>query len=398
MTMGRTKNTRSRARLICGTLVFALCCSAAAVQAQMAGEEGADVPLWRVRGEYLLWWSNGNPLPPLVTTSPAGTSRPNAGVLGQPGTEILYGNQTIDTLARSGGRLTMTRWLDDANLNGLEFVGIFVGDDYQSGSFARQSPGSPILSRPFFNATSNQEDAELVAFPNVLAGRVAVNSYSEVYSGAMLLRHNLGQGEFTRLDFVGGYRYFKLRETLSIRENLESIDQGGVVPLGTTTDLLDRFATSNQFHGAEFGFSAFYDMELVTIELLAKVAVGGAFRQAAISGRTTTTVPGDPPLNTAGGLLALPSNIGNYSEATFGVLPEFGLNTTVALTQNTSFIFGYTLIVLNDVLRTGSQIDRVVNTSQIGGDPLVGPARPAFHFQHSNFVIQGLNFGLDYRW
>ena len=25
---------------------------------------------WRVRGEYLCWWSNGNPLPPLVTTSP----------------------------------------------------------------------------------------------------------------------------------------------------------------------------------------------------------------------------------------------------------------------------------------------------------------------------------------
>ena len=99
-----------------------------------------------------------------------------------------------------------------------------------------------------------------------------------------------------------------------------------------------------------------------------------------------------------GGLLALPTNIGNYSESTFGVLPEFGLNTTVALTQNTSFIFGYSLIVLNDVLRTGSQIDRVVNTSQIGGDPLTGSARPAFHFNHSNFVIQGLNFGLQYQW
>ena len=63
--------------------------------AEVSGSELA--PAWRVRGEYLLWWSNGNPLPPLVTTSPAGTPRPSAGVLGQPGTEIVYGAQTIDT-------------------------------------------------------------------------------------------------------------------------------------------------------------------------------------------------------------------------------------------------------------------------------------------------------------
>lgn len=396
--MGRKTYSRIRACILCQSLVVAFCCSVASVQAQIEGEVDAGVPLWRVRSEYLLWWSNGNPLPPLVTTSPAGTPRQSAGVLGQPGTEVVFGGQTIDTLARSGGRITLTRWFEDSDINGLEFVGFFVGDDYQSGTFDRQSPGSTIISRPFFNATSNQEDAELVSFPNVLAGRVRVNSYSEAYSGAMLLRHNLGQGEIGRLDFLGGYRYFKLRETLTIRENLESIDQGGVVPLGTTTDLVDRFATSNQFHGAEVGLSAQFYLEMVTVELLAKVAVGGAFRQAVISGDTTVVVPGNPPLNTAGGLLALPTNIGAYSESTFGVLPEFGLNTTVALTQNSSFIFGYSLIVLNDVLRTGNQVDRVVNTSQIGGDPLVGPARPAYRFNHSNFVVQGLNFGLEYLW
>ncbi len=395
------RNSTVLRRLVVSCLTTVVMVGAARFGFAQEFDEGSGPelpPAWRVRSEYLLWWSNGNPLPPLVTTSPAGTPRQSAGVLGQPGTEIVYGGQTIDTLARSGGRITLTRWLEDSDVNGLEFVGIFVGDDYQSGTFDRQSPGSPILSRPFSNAISNQEDAELVAFPNVLAGRVRVNSYSEVYSGAMLLRHNLGQSEISRIDFLGGYRYFKLRETLSIRENPESIDQGGVIPLGTTTDLVDRFATSNQFHGAEFGLSAQFFLEMVTVELLAKVAVGGAFRQAVISGDTTVTVPGNPPIMTAGGLLALPTNIGTYSESTFGVLPEFGLNTTVALTQNTSFIFGYSLIVLNDVLRTGSQIDRVVNTSQIGGDPLVGPARPAFHFNHSNFVIQGLNFGLEYLW
>jgi hypothetical protein len=59
---------------------------------------------------------------------------------------------------------------------------------------------------------------------------------------------------------------------------------------------------------------------------------------------------------------------------------------------------GYTLIVLNDVLRSGNQIDRVVNTSQIGGQPLEGAALPAPNFDHSTLVLQGINLGLEYRW
>ncbi len=356
------------------------------------------VPAWRVRGEYLLWWSNGNPLPPLVTTSPIGTPREDAGVIGTPGAEVIFGGESIATGARSGGRLTLSRWLDDDDITAIEFVGIFVGDDYQSGDFVRQSSGSPIYSRPFFNVDSGEEDAELVAFPNILAGRVAVASYSEAYSGATLLRHNIGRGETGRLDFLGGYRYFRYRETLQIRENLESIDQGGVIPLGTTTDLIDRFNTANEFHGAEFGLAAEFFFPSVFVELSAKVALGSAYRQAAISGSTIVTVPGDPSTTTAGGLLALPTNIGTYGDTTFGVLPEIGLNTSIALTQDVTFLFGYSLIVLNDVLRTGNQIDRVINTSQIGDDPLVGAPRPAFSFNDSTFVLQGLNFGLEYLW
>src|SRR5688572_23238391 len=113
--------------------------------------ESDPLSLWRVRGEYLLWWSNGNPLPPLVSTSPPGTDRTEAGVLGTPGAEILFGNETIDTGARSGGRITLTRWLESYSDTGIEFVGFYVGDDYQSGNFVRESQGDPILSRPFFN-------------------------------------------------------------------------------------------------------------------------------------------------------------------------------------------------------------------------------------------------------
>jgi Putative beta barrel porin-7 (BBP7) len=387
-------------------LILLATCALAYTPAAAAQEDGLGdfagemdyAPLWRVRGEYLYWWSNGNPTPPLVTTSPAGTPRAQAGVLGTPGVEVLWGDRAMDTEARSGGRVTISRWLEDDDETVVEFVGFFVGNDYQSGDFVRESAGAPILSRPFLNVTSNLEDAELVAFPGVLAGRVAVRSYSEAYSAAALLRQNYSYVPSGRIDVIGGYRYFHWREELTIQENLVSIDPGGVIPLNTTTDLNDRFATGNDFHGAEFGLAAEYFWPTVSVELLAKVAIGGTFRSAAVGGATTVTIPGNPPQTTAGGLLALPTNLGSYSESAFGVLPELGLNMTFALTPDVSLLTGYSLIVFNDVLRTGRQIDRAVNTSQIGGDPLIGPARPAFAFDHSNLVLQGFNVGLEYRW
>lgn len=373
-------------------------CLPAELRGQDIGYEDEFLPLWRVRGEYLYWWSNGNSLPPLVTTSPANTPRTDAGVLGTSGVDVLVGGETIDTGARSGGRVTISHWLEDADETVIEFSGFYVADDYQSGDYVRESQGLPILSRPFLNAQSGDEDAELVAFPNVIAGRVTIDSYSEVYSGGIALRQNIGYGPRGRIDFLGGYRYLKLRETLSIRENLVSIDQGGVIPLGTTTDLIDRFQTGNDFHGADFGLSAEFFGPSFSVEMLAKVAIGGTFQKAVISGDTTVVVPGNPPIVTPGGLLALPTNIDSYTQGSFGVVPEFGLNLTYSLSPDFSLLCGYTLIVFSDVLRSGGAIDRVVNPSQIGGDPLVGAPRPTFNFDSSNFVLQGVSAGLEYRW
>lgn len=59
---------------------------------------------------------------------------------------------------------------------------------------------------------------------------------------------------------------------------------------------------------------------------------------------------------------------------------------------------GYSRILLHDVARTGDQLDRTVNTSQIVARPLDGPARPAAQIAGSDLWLQGLNRGLDYRW
>jgi hypothetical protein len=51
---------------------------------------------------------------------------------------------------------------------------------------------------------------------------------------------------------------------------------------------------------------------------------------------------------------------------------------------------------MTNVAQVGRQLDLGVNPTQIGGDPLVGAARPSFTFHNTHYWLQGLNFGLEY--
>lgn len=353
---------------------------------------------WRARAEYLFWWTKGNSIPPLVTTSPDGTPRTMAGVLDTPGYETLFGGENVDDEVRPGGRLTFSRWLDDSSQLAVEGVFFYLGGDGKSGDFAASSLGSPVLARPFFNVCSNAEDAELVAFSDVLNGRLDATSSSEIYSAELLGRWNSRRGPRGRIDLIGGYRYFHLDESLRIREQLTSVETGGVVPLGTQFDLSDRFSTNNDFHGGQLGVAAEFWRDYVSLELSAKFALGNLRREWQVGGDTISQVPGLLPTAAPGGLLALPTNLGTRTDNEFAVLSEFGVNGTVLLTSRLAVVCGYSLLLLNDVARTGDQIDRNVNTSQIGGRPMDGPPRPAAQHRGTDFWGQGVNIGLDYRW
>ena len=216
---------------------------------------------WYGQADVLIWWFKGNNVPPLVTRSPNGTPRIDAGVLGRPNTEVLFGDTGIDDNYRPGFRLTVGRWLDDCQINGLEMTWFSVGDGANSGNFFAESVGSPadpILARPFFNVLTGQPDSQLVAFTDpqfgdIIAGNVQSQTNSEMHSLAVLLRHNLSQDCSRRFDLVGGYRYLRFRESLAIHESLVSRAQTGLVAVGTTFDILDDFNAENDFHGGEIG-------------------------------------------------------------------------------------------------------------------------------------------------
>ena len=112
---------------------------------------------WGPRGwvwgsaEYLYWWPRGAYIPPLVTTSSTGTSRDEAGVLGQADTGILYGNEDILSDAQHGLRIRAGVWLDANNHRALQGELFALAAASESFSASCNGAGTPILARPFFN-------------------------------------------------------------------------------------------------------------------------------------------------------------------------------------------------------------------------------------------------------
>jgi hypothetical protein len=362
-------------------------------------------PSWYGQADMLIWWFKGNNVPPLVTRSPNGTPRVDAGVLGRPNTEILFGDTGIDDNYRPGLRLTVGRWLDDCQINGLEVTWFSVGDGANSGNFYAESVGSPadpILARPFYDVLLEEQGSQLVAFTDpelgdLVAGNVRTQTNSEMHSLAVLLRHNLSQDCSRRFDLVGGYRYLRFRESLAIREFLVSRNRGGGVAVGTTFDVLDDFNAENDFHGGEIGFDTLIRRGSWDLDILTKVALGNMREVASISGQTIITAPTQTPLVRQGGLLALQgTNMGTYSWNEFAMIPELNLNLRYHYNECLSLTLGYSLLWITDIARTGDQIDMNVNTSYLPGGITTpaGPLYPAPLYGHSDMWVQGLNLGV----
>jgi hypothetical protein len=213
----------------------------------------------------------------------------------------------------------------------------------------------------------------------------------------VLLRGSLARRCGSRVDGMIGWRFNRLNDGLLITEATVSTNSQGIVPLGTTIDLFDRFDTRNDFHGVEIGVEFQERCRRWSLETVAKVALGNTHSRVLIDGSTTTTVPDVAPVTTNGGLLALPSNIGVYEDNHFSVVPELGITLGYDLNCRLRATFGYTLIYWSNVARPGDQIDLAVNETQLSGGALNGVARPEFAWKTTDFWAQGLNFGLECR-
>jgi hypothetical protein len=371
------------------------CCVPCACECPACGPDGrvwADV-------DFLLWWVKGDHLPPLVTTSPVGTPQSQAGVLGAPGTTVLFGDSAVNGGVRSGIRVRGGYWCDCEQTIGIE--GDFFILESLADHFNAASNGNPILARPFFNAVTNQQDSELVAFPGLVSGRASVSESSSLLGAGIWGRANLCCDCSYRVDGTLGYRYLRMTDRLGISENLTSTSANiPGVPAGTLLDIADRFDTTNEFNGVEVGLAGEFRSGPWILDWTTKLALGENFSTLQINGATTVTAPGSGTSTATGGLLALPSNIGSFSKDRFAVVPELSLKLGYQVTPCLRAFVGYDFLYWTQVIRPGNQIDTTINTNLLPPPitPLVGPNRPAIRIGETRDVwVQGISLGLELR-
>ena len=385
-------------------------------QNAMSCGDGCCSPAGRFwfQGDYLLWWTKGTNLPPLVTTS--GTDQ--SGVLG-PGTTVLFGDTTAEDRARSGADLTLGMWLNCCQTWGIE-GNYFTLGRLSAGFENCLSNGYPLLARPFFNTETAAQDAELVAYPGLLAGRVIVNASDDFQSAGLHFRHNLccwdcccgspdcGDGgcgcglggdcccrKSFKLDMIAGYRYYDLSDNVSVQEQLVSLVSA--VPTGTQINVADSFRARNAFNGGELGLIADYSYGRWSWELSAKMSLGWNHDVVNINGSTTNIAPDGTVTGYSGGLLALDTNIGEYTRNSFVVVPEFGIQIAYQFTERLRFLVGYDFLYWTQVARAADQINLNVDPRNLPPVQAGAGPEPTFSFNTTSFWAQGIRLGAEYR-
>ena len=350
-----------------------------------------------VRADYLLWWGKGFYAPPLVTTSDAGTSQADAGVLGLSTTSVLFPTSNLATAAMSGGRIRLGYWFDPCDTSAIE--GTYFGFGNATTDYGASSINYPILARPFVNVEEGMvgNDAQLVAYPGLYTGTVSVNASSQLRSAALIYRHVICRTCDWRIDWLAGWRYNQLNDSLTINSDQVNVGQTSV-PIGTTVGVWDRFTTRNTFNGVQIGVITERRWCRWWLSTRGTLALGNNNSVVNIAGQSTTVNPETGTTVTQSGLLAQSTNIGRYTANDFAVVPQLGVNLGWEIAGGLWATVGYNFMYWSKIRRPGDQIDTDLNLSQLSPGGLTGLARPAYPGTTTDYWAQGLNFGLAYRY
>jgi hypothetical protein len=415
------------------------------------GDQHASGDRFWFQGEYLLWWTKGSNLPPLITTGPANAAIP--GALGQPSTIVLFGGD-VDNNPLSGGRFSGGVWLDAGQHWGIGGSYFFLG---QRTTTFNNAGGLTVLAFPFINAATGTESSLLVVGPpqtTTSTGRLpnpgitscnnsttttvgdpfgsAGASFTTRLEGEDLnLLWNMipGPCDGFNLYFLTGYRYLELHDELTLSSTISTTGTATTffsgVPSGITGTFSaldqrsDDFDTRNKFYGWQIGAHGSYVIGRFSFDATFKLALGNTREEATIFGAHNasfngvtnfagTAFPVSYQQQLLGGIYAQPSNIGKFSRDVFAVVPEVGIGVNYRITNWLRATLSYNFLYWSNVSRVGDIVNRNVSPSaftptnfplQACTVPLPTPApvtSPTFSFQNSSYFAQGLCFGLEF--
>lgn len=377
--------------------------------------------------EYLLWKFKDAPQPVLQLTLPLTQSGfdnfQNNVVL--PGTAIQYGG-------RSGARFTLGAWLDADHDCAIE--GSFFIFDQKQESFNVNQVANPtititvqqnvVTTFPGPPVTVTQEQ---IPIDIILPGQLTVNTIgragpTQFLGGEINARSNHCIFGGMMWDLLAGVRYLNLEENFSVNEtinltlsNPSTIFVNGLVPpgfvptipplVGTsvfTTASNNQISTRNNFFGAQVGTSfEWWLSPRVLFTGWGKLGVGGMLETIRLDS-VTSTVSGSGVTTGPGGLIGPVLGNVNQSHVRYAVIPEFNINFGYQWTRNIRTLIGYNFLYVTTVARPGDQISfsssstqfTIAGTQSSSGNVL----QPNFNYKDTDFYVQGLTTGIEFRW
>lgn len=351
-----------------------------------------DTPLGRllnclsVRAEVPLFWRRAVGIPALVTSAPDGTAPNVAGRIGDPATEILFGNNTVGNDLRAGVRISVGTWFEANARTGMQVRYLNAGR--QTTDFSIDSNARSIIARPFNNISTGTSVADTVLIhPNTnTTGFVRARVTSEVDAVDVVFKSLAYRDRFTRIDWLMGYQHNHIAESVRV----DSRVVGAVAPFIGTVDVTDLIRTTNNFHGGVFGIMSTRQFAYWKFETSGRLGFGNLQRRVDSVGSSAV----DGGVTDDQGLLVRDTNNQPLKDDTFVVAPEFGFSAGYYLTPNLDFTVGYNYLLLPKVAQAGRQIDRTVNLN----DPLTGALRPGLILDAQKYWLHSLNLGVQWRY
>jgi hypothetical protein len=263
-------------------------------------------------GEFLFWSTRGVTPPALVTTGPNTGVAGTVGQIGQPGTQILFGNERILQQMRPGFRVELGAYWGEDGRYGISARYFQIG--HAAEEFIGSSGAQSVVNLPQF--TPNQV-TQYIGFPGTTFGTVSIHTNTYFLGGELDLRRRMTTRDGFNLDLLGGYRYLHLGDSLS--SVFQSATTGFANAATPNTVGSDIYSTRNDFHGGQVGFAAGGRSGRWSFDVRGAISLGATVTELDAS---HSRIPATGSVPTPG---AAVQTAGSFQSSYFAVVPELGV-------------------------------------------------------------------------
>ena len=373
-------------------------------------EAGAAGSRLYVNSEFLLWKYDGG-LPADLSAALTGTGFDPT---------ILADTLPLNSWY-SGVRSTIGLWLDPSHLLGFEVGGFVLAE--RMGTFDTTVTIDPSVNpsaipqrlflQPVVGGLIQVANSRGVVDPppgsgdldsgDSLTSHLTGTSSSQMWGTETNVRSTRLYFGTTSFDFLAGFCNANLDESLTFKGDFTFMEpeaggdpdelpgnpeNGRTVTMHTT----DSVSTQNHFYGAQVGTSFETVWNRFIVNGTGKFAVGGTWERVDLVGTThldpaniepaagLATIP-RPATDLPGGLItpAVPGGFTSHADH-FSIIPQLGANVGYQLTNSIRAYVGYNIMYWTNVARTKDQSIQFPTSAT------------------SNLTIQGVDFGLQFRY